>query len=331
MDRRKLAELARAIEDDPPDLPDPMARLVAPLRDAFAFDVAASYCPEVSDDGIEARFIHANGARADDIVDATRGVIGSTSRWGAFDPRRPETAQRNRSRCFDPDEFAATPMGRATVPAGLEGMYQLRVLVCDGPLLLGWVGGFRVRPYEDTDLAALEVLAERFRRRLWLDRQLGEAARARGALDVVLDAIDAPAVVLTSSGAIAHANRAARAVSADRWKSFTRDVRDAVRAPHPPYDVTPIRDGRASHHLVVVRAAPEGDATARLDSFARRYGLTPRETDVVALVVRGEANKAIADRLGCSIRTVELHVTASLRKTSTATRTELVATFWDAS
>jgi len=62
-----------------------------------------------------------------------------------------------------------------------------------------------------------------------------------------------------------------------------------------------------------VQRALEKDATARRalaqDHEVRdRYdSLTPREREVLALMVQGKANKVMADDLGCSQRTVEIH------------------------
>lgn len=54
-----------------------------------------------------------------------------------------------------------------------------------------------------------------------------------------------------------------------------------------------------------------------------RLGVTPREADVLALVIEGCSNRDIADRLYLSVRTVEKHVESLLRKTGTRTRTQL--------
>jgi DNA-binding CsgD family transcriptional regulator len=56
--------------------------------------------------------------------------------------------------------------------------------------------------------------------------------------------------------------------------------------------------------------------------WARR-GITPREADVLALVIEGCPNREIAERLCLSVRTVEKHVESLLRKTATSTRTQL--------
>jgi DNA-binding CsgD family transcriptional regulator len=56
-----------------------------------------------------------------------------------------------------------------------------------------------------------------------------------------------------------------------------------------------------------------------------RYGFTARETEVLALVREGLANKQIATRLHCSSRTVEKHLESLLRKAQARSRTQLVA------
>jgi FixJ family two-component response regulator len=52
--------------------------------------------------------------------------------------------------------------------------------------------------------------------------------------------------------------------------------------------------------------------------------LTPRETEVMRRVVRGQANKVIAMDLGVSQRTVELHRARVMRKLGMRSLAELV-------
>jgi DNA-binding NarL/FixJ family response regulator len=52
--------------------------------------------------------------------------------------------------------------------------------------------------------------------------------------------------------------------------------------------------------------------------------ITDREREVLALVAEGLANRAIAERLFLSVRTVEKHVERLLAKTGSANRTQLV-------
>lgn len=56
---------------------------------------------------------------------------------------------------------------------------------------------------------------------------------------------------------------------------------------------------------------------------APRFGLTPRELEIVAAVVAGETNKMIADRLSISQDTVKHHLTHVFDKLGVFTRLEL--------
>jgi DNA-binding NarL/FixJ family response regulator len=63
-------------------------------------------------------------------------------------------------------------------------------------------------------------------------------------------------------------------------------------------------------------------------AVAKTWSLTPRQAEVLALVVQGEANKTIAATLRCSVRTVEVHLTALFEKAQCDSRSELGARFW---
>ncbi|HSR31862.1 MAG TPA: response regulator transcription factor, partial [Anaerolineae bacterium] len=52
--------------------------------------------------------------------------------------------------------------------------------------------------------------------------------------------------------------------------------------------------------------------------------LTPRETDVLKLIVQGYTNRQVGEELGISVRTVEGHRANLLEKLGLRTRVELV-------
>jgi two-component system, LuxR family, response regulator DctR len=56
---------------------------------------------------------------------------------------------------------------------------------------------------------------------------------------------------------------------------------------------------------------------------ARFASLSTREADVMALILEGQLNKQIADRLGIAIRTVEVHRSRVLQKTGARNSVEL--------
>lgn len=61
------------------------------------------------------------------------------------------------------------------------------------------------------------------------------------------------------------------------------------------------------------------------DGIAARYGITPRELEVIDLLVRGMTNQEIADGLFITRRTATTHVSNILNKLGLDSRTAIVA------
>lgn len=55
----------------------------------------------------------------------------------------------------------------------------------------------------------------------------------------------------------------------------------------------------------------------------KRYGLTPREIEIVEAITAGDSNRDISTRLNISLQTVKHHLTNIFNKTGTSTRLEL--------
>jgi DNA-binding NarL/FixJ family response regulator len=55
----------------------------------------------------------------------------------------------------------------------------------------------------------------------------------------------------------------------------------------------------------------------------KRYGLTPREIEIVEAITAGDSNRDISTRLNISLQTVKHHLTSIFNKTGTSTRLEL--------
>jgi DNA-binding CsgD family transcriptional regulator len=80
---------------------------------------------------------------------------------------------------------------------------------------------------------------------------------------------------------------------------------------------------RAKMREAGVRGMPRG---ARSSTQGNPYGLTDRELQILELLGSGLRNSEIATRLSRSVRTIDHHVDAVLRKLGARTRTEAVAT-----
>ena len=95
------------------------------------------------------------------------------------------------------------------------------------------------------------------------------------------------------------------------------------------FDITSIRIVGEFRTLASARASDvEVDAIVLAEplEIAQRLAepLTPRETEVLALVAEGLSNKAIADQLGISDQTVKFHVSSISGKLGAVSRTDAV-------
>ena len=141
-------------------------------------------------------------------------------------------------------------------------------------------------------------------------------------LSAALEAIQSPAFVVRGRVDVIQANARGRALLDSDRERVTRALSGGA-AELGRFPVEHVPDVE-----VVVLPDLDGDARARLVTITRRWGLTPRQSSVLALVAQGESNRTVAARLGCSEKTVELHVSALLAKTRCASRAQLVAAFW---
>lgn len=253
-----------------------------------------------------------------------------------YDVARPAPAQRNRlieaTAMIDasvPGGWTGSALYREVLePLGLGGHQQHRILLCDHGSLLAWFGAFHTRPLARWQQRTLHALARPLRRRLLAERRLGAAPRSLAALDAALDNIGAPAFVVRASGAILTLNGEGR-----RLLEASRDVvrtalHDALRGrpTSVAFDITEIRDnGVSTCWLLVARPAPEIVLETALARATTSWQLTPRQGQVLDLVVRGLTNATIAAELALSARAVELHISALLARAAVANRAALVS------
>lgn len=120
--------------------------------------------------------------------------------------------------------------------------------------------------------------------------------------------IDLPVIIITGHGDVAMAVQALKEGACDFIeKPFDEDVLMASVANALDTGARVFRDRR--------RLA---------DIKARAAGLTPREREVMDLVVQGSPNKAVAEQLAISARTVEIHRARVMEKMAANSLSDLV-------
>ena len=255
---------------------------------------------------------------------AGRGVA-----WGTYNAVSPEPSQRDR--ILDTNQITKLTGGRNREVEGIVfkqlgalGHDTMRVLVCDGPSMLAWVG--IVQPEKTTqrqrELFARVVPA--LRKRLAFDRFVTEAAVARGAVGAALEQVNGPAWLLGPGGRIEHANTAARAqLEADRATTTAALDRCIAGTAERRFSVTAVRGASGSAGHLVVEALPRS-AVQGIARAAARLELTPAQSRVLERVALGASNATIAAELKVAERTVEAHVTAILEKAQVPSRAALI-------
>jgi len=329
--RDVIAELEVVHVDDPPVMRSVLPR----VRELLELDCAAFAVPvrrvtgwtletfETDHVPDEARFKR----------QYTKFFAGTSRRFGCYDAAAPEAAQRNTALHLQhhaPAEYAACPLYTEVIePLGLAHHHVLRMLICEDEVLLGWLGGFRTEHVTAVSRQYLEALGPALRWRLALERLLGTSPRLHAALGATIEQIGVPALVVDHHGHIYAMNSAARDLVERRGDDVASSLA-ALRShgrPVLPFTISRLSErGLPDHHLAVLRPrTTEARIDLAVGIATTRWRLTPRQQEVLALVVRGESNAEIAERLGITPRAAELHITALFERVGVPNRAALVA------
>jgi DNA-binding NarL/FixJ family response regulator len=158
-------------------------------------------------------------------------------------------------------------------------------------------------------------------------------ARLRAMLDAALAALVAPAFFVDARGRLVEANAAGSDWLYRDGGDLRAALREAASRPEDPrFAIIPVAaPGARGMRLLALRAAAELPSSPNVAVVAARFTFTGRQTQVLALLVEGLTNRAIAATLGVAVRTVEVHITAMLDKAQLESRAELVAAVWRSS
>lgn len=149
-------------------------------------------------------------------------------------------------------------------------------------------------------------------------------------LVAALDQIPRAVFMTTPTGRIRHANAIGRALFENAPVDLVRKLTDSIKRPSPEthFEAIPISTKGIPRHYLVMEKPTGADITPNVVRATKQWGLTARQTQVLARIAKGEANKTIATELGCATHTVELHVSAILRKAGVDGRAALIAALW---
>jgi DNA-binding CsgD family transcriptional regulator len=360
-DQRLLGELRAQLDTVEPGV-DVLPAVVGSLREALHAERGLIYGLDIGPERYHVSHLNIDGfpMTREEAHAYLDGFVGTRKDpYGYFNPASPQPAQRNRVVQFQTPGTDTAPtnpsqderlapwkklglvtdeemaqlqahvrasMGSFLQGVGLERMVYLRVLVCDGPALLAWVGAIRSEPFEAREMHLLRELVPSLQRRLKVDARLREAGVLNAALEGALEAMGQPAFVVSATGRVAHANSAGKAWLERDTGLVVEGLKKYLRGePTEPLVFNRLQlPGAPAHYLAVVQG-DSAQAFARVHSLSTHWGLTARETEVLGRLVRGESNKAIALHLGCAERTVEVHVTRILAKAQVESRSALIS------
>jgi DNA-binding NarL/FixJ family response regulator len=311
----------------------PVMEVVTPaLRDALRTEKLAAFALRPRGEGLAVRWGHADGLPRRLLThDFDEFLRGQGVDWTGYNPVRPEPPQRNRVLRLEAIVAATGGTLERRPVVGFQARYGLgdhdtmRAVVCDGPSLLAWVGGWQPEPYEAAQARVLAAVLPALVRRLRLERQLAESTRTSSALAAALQALGAPAFVIGPAGEIFEANTAGQALLAAKSADVRTSLHDAAkrRPARLPFRLTPlVGAGEPQGYLALLDA--ERPVVSAIDGAVARYALTPRQRQTLELVAAGKTNAVIGAELGISERTVELHVTGLLDKVGVDSRSALV-------
>jgi DNA-binding CsgD family transcriptional regulator len=160
---------------------------------------------------------------------------------------------------------------------------------------------------------------------LRIERALRASRWSFAALQLSLDVVRGAAAIVDGAGRIVLANLRAQG----DLPGLRAWIADARRGDRRRVEVIDVRTPGAPTHQLILEPTPARTPRAeRVAARAEAWGLTPRQQQVLLAVVDGLSNQQIADDLGIALSTVEIHVSAILKRSGCGSRAALAAAVW---
>lgn len=163
---------------------------------------------------------------------------------------------------------------------------------------------------------------------MWTKASRSHAPKAVNGTPLNSPGIGAAAFILGRQGEIRETNAAGAALMDHDRARWLEAIRAAVLR-RPPgatsVEITPLRGTGEPHGTLAIVRTPAASTTAKVIRASERWGLTPRQAQVLERLARGLSNRTLAADLGVAERTVEAHLTAIFDKVGLDTRASLLA------
>jgi DNA-binding CsgD family transcriptional regulator len=322
---QELIGSLQTIDDRGPAL----ERLMPELRALLGAEQSIGYRVVGVEGSFGVDFAYGSGLDIARAVPVFERFIRAVPAFGLYNPARPEPDQRNRVLRMEEllPAGRSLPIKESVFPRiGIRDGDQLRALICHGETLLAWVGAFREEPFGDKEAGLLAALVSPLQRRLFLEQQLEQQRLSAATLDAVLEALPLPTLLFDGRGRVDCANLAGRVWLDANGRAGRAALAEAAKGQGPKeIGLTPIALGGVPRAFLATIHPKGGNAKERARRAALRFRLTPRQTEVLEQLAQGCTNKSIAAALQCSVKTVELHVSAILHKAGAGSRAELLA------
>lgn len=147
------------------------------------------------------------------------------------------------------------------------------------------------------------------------------------AFELLLEQFPHPALLVSTSGEFLAANAAGHA-RLRAFPSLVSDLHGAGPLAAAECGLKWIEGPRRASGFRLWLEVPPSTAEEAVERAAQRWKLTPRQRQVIALLLEGLSNDELADALQCSPRTIEVHLGTILQKAGKESRGAVVAALW---
>ena len=281
--------------------------------------------------GWDLDFLSSAGNLAHDAGESFANYISSAPPdFTLWDPTNIAPSLRNSVQLIDNRFFADVDVvKRVYRPLGLDRLAHATVLASTGPRFLGWIGVWREAPFGAAELQQISQATPAIRERLMAIDELGSAEVSWSIVESALEAMEQPAFLVRGPLRVELANGAGLKLLKTSRRSVLALIERALRDETDEWSVHRFADVGVPQ-LALVSQRPAGATFERRVEQARHsWMLSAAHVSVLRFLVRGFSNKEIASALKRAPGTIELHVSAILKKANVDSRARLQARFWE--